>query len=63
MSSLLIRGDYLETLTLLATEESFMKEHVETSIVFKGTSLEIQNDLFESVPTLLVKQFLSLIHI
>ena len=43
------RGNYLETLNLLAIEEAFMKDHLETSSVFKGTSPEIQNDLIQSV--------------
>ena len=43
------KGNCLETLNLLAMEEAFMKEHIETSTVFKGTSSEIQNDLIESV--------------
>ena len=43
------RGNYLGTLNLLATEEAFMKDHLQVSSVFKGTSPEIQNDLIQSV--------------
>lgn len=43
------KGNYLETLSLLAMEEGIMKDHLESNSVFKGTSSEVQNDLIESV--------------
>ncbi|XP_072376039.1 zinc finger MYM-type protein 1-like, partial [Diabrotica undecimpunctata] len=43
------KGNYLELLDLLALEESNMRDHLEASNIFKGTSSEIQNQLIESV--------------
>ncbi|CAG9829584.1 unnamed protein product [Diabrotica balteata] len=41
--------NYFELLDLLALEEYNMRDHLEASNIFKGTSSEIQNQLIESV--------------
>lgn len=46
-------GNYLELLDLLASNESIMKEHLESDAVFKGTLSDIQNELIESVNNLI----------
>lgn len=43
------RGNYLELLNLLAQNESLMRDHLESSSAFKGTSPDIQNDLIEII--------------
>ncbi|XP_066990910.2 zinc finger MYM-type protein 1 [Anabrus simplex] len=53
------RGNYLETLNLLALGEGLMKDHLEASSVFKGTSPEIQNDLIKSVTVVIHEQIRS----
>ncbi|XP_060846366.1 zinc finger MYM-type protein 1-like [Rhopalosiphum padi] len=47
------KGNYLELLDLLAQEEHLLKDHFLSSSIFKGTSKIIQNDLIESVTTIL----------
>ncbi|XP_022167439.1 uncharacterized protein LOC111031697, partial [Myzus persicae] len=47
------KGNYLELLDLLAQEEHLLKDHFLSSSIFKGTSKIIQNDLIESVTTVL----------
>lgn len=47
------KGNYLELLDLLAQEEHLLKEHFLSSSIFKGTSKILQNDLIESVTTIL----------
>lgn len=43
------KGNYLEILNLLAMEELFMRDHLDTNSVFKGISPDIQNDLIKAV--------------
>ncbi|XP_025408068.1 uncharacterized protein LOC112681918 [Sipha flava] len=47
------KGNYLELLDLLAQEEHLLKDHFLSSSIFKSTSKIIQNDLIESVTTIL----------
>lgn len=46
-------------LDLLAMEESLMKDHLEGSSVFKGTSSDIQNELIQSLTHLLKERILN----
>lgn len=56
------RGNYLELLDFLASNESIMKEHLESDAVFKGTSSEIQNELIESVNDVINEYIMDEIH-
>ncbi|KAJ4430482.1 hypothetical protein ANN_22698 [Periplaneta americana] len=49
------KGNYLEILDILAQEEQFVREKLESLSGFKGTSSEIQNELIECA-TLVVKE-------
>lgn len=49
------KGNYLEILDMLAQEEQFVREKLESISGFKGTSSEIQNELIECA-TLVVKE-------
>ena len=50
------RGNYLQLLKLLATEESFIRDHLESNTVFKGTSPDIQNELIDAVSIAIKEQ-------
>jgi hypothetical protein len=39
------KGYYLKTLSLLAMEEELMEDNLESSMVFKGSYSDIENDL------------------
>ncbi|KAJ4426289.1 hypothetical protein ANN_27101 [Periplaneta americana] len=49
------KGNYLEILDMLAQEEQFVREKLESISGFKGTSSEIKNELIECA-TLVVKE-------
>jgi hypothetical protein len=50
------RGRYVEYLQYVSEFDTVLKKHLETSTVFKGTSNRIQNDLINSVSTVVLKQ-------
>ena len=50
------RGNYLELLDYTAQYDPLLKNHLDTSTVFKGISNRIQNDLIESVASALNKE-------
>ncbi len=43
------RGNYLELLDFLALNESLIKEHLQSDVLFKGTSAMIQNEFIECI--------------
>lgn len=43
------KGNYLELLELLSRQEQFLRDHLQCTSSFKGTSSTIQNELIESV--------------
>ena len=43
------RGNYLELLDLLSKQEQYIRDHLQSTSGFKGTSSDIQNELVESV--------------
>lgn len=43
------RGNYLELLDLLSKQEQYIRDHLQSTSGFKGTSSDIQNELVESI--------------
>lgn len=50
------RGNFIEFCDFLASYDSVLREHLESSSVFKGTSKHVQNDLIESIAFVLKSQ-------
>lgn len=48
------RGNYVEILHLIAKYDSKLDRHLSTSTIFKGTSNRIQNDIINSISTVIL---------
>lgn len=50
------RGNFLELLDLLASENVVLKDHLANSTVFSGASAQIQNDLIDCIATVIRRE-------
>ena len=55
--SSLHKGNFIETMHLLAVYNPILKNHVDSSITFSGLSSDIQNDLISSISYVTLEKF------
>lgn len=56
------RGNYIEFIDFLASYDSVLREHLNTSSAFKGTCEHVQNDLIDSIAFVLNSEMRKEIH-